>query len=900
MMRVFVKIDKNPCLGGDDVSETVKDLKARISWDDTGFQQGVTSINRQLKVVQSEFKASSAQAGVFGKGTDNLKLKVDSLTKQFDLQKQKVAIYTKSLSDSKTKQEQAAKAVQDTKTKLDQAKAAYDASAQATGKNSTETKKLKTEVQALEKEYKTKQQTLESTTKSVDNNQIKLNQAKAAMAKTEAELKKTTDELEKQGSKWDQLSQKCEAAGNKLKTAGDKISGVGTTMTKGVTAPILGIAAAALKVGNDFEAQMSRVRAISGATGDDFTALRDKARELGRDTAFSAMEAAQGMENLASAGFSTKEIMAAMPGMLDLAASSGEDLASSADIAASTLRGFKLDAENAGHVADVLAKSAADTNAAVYDTGEAMKYIAPVAAGAEWSFESVTAAIGKMADAGIKGSQAGTTLRGAITRLMRPSKQTADAMASIGFTAYDANGKMKPLSQIIGELSDKTAGLSDEEKDFAIASIFGQEALSGMKVLMDAGKGSLDELTKSLENSDGAAGDMAKTMQDNAKSSIEQMTGSLEDAGIAIQESLAPWITKLANKVGELADKFAKMSPEQQEFIIKTAGIAAVAGPALVGIGKITKGVGDLAAGVGKAAGVIKRSSDSGVIMHAKNSAKVIAGWVKMSIAATANGVKIAAQWTAMKIRAAASATAQVVQGTARVVAGWVVMGTQSLIHAAKVAAAWLIAMGPIALVVAAVVALVAAVILNWNKIKSVVGAGVDWISTKFGKFKTDVAAKFNAVKSAITGPIKSAIDTVKRWLNNLKLPAIRIPHIKMPHFRVSGKWDLVPPGLSVPKIGVSWYDRGGVFRDPAVIGVGEKRPEFVGALDDLRYLIRDELQRNIGDGIGGSVGAKIVRLLEALLAKDDGVYLDGRLLYDGISPHMAAAVSKAARRGRG
>lgn len=316
----------------------------------------------------------------------------------------------------------------------------------------------------------------------------------------------------------------------------------------------------AVKTGMDFEAQMSRVKAISGATGSEFESLKQQAIDLGAATSFSATESAQAMENLASAGFSVSEIMDAMPGMLDLAASSGEDLASSADIASSTLRAFGLEASEAGHVADVLAKNAAATNAAVMDTGYAMKYVAPVAHSAGWSLEEVTAAIGKMADSGIKGEQAGTTLRGALVRMMNPTDAMADAMEELGVTFYDSEGKMKSLSTIIDELQTATAGLTEEQRDNKIATIFGTEALSGMKILLSSSKEELDSLTESLKNSDGVAKEMAETMQDNLKGAAEEFMGSLETLGISIyeqvQEPLKNAVSQGTEYINQLTETF--------------------------------------------------------------------------------------------------------------------------------------------------------------------------------------------------------------------------------------------------------------------------------------------------------------------------------------------------------
>lgn len=354
------------------------------------------------------------------------------------------------------------------------------------------------------------------------------------------------------------------------------------TITKGIAAIGIGkLFSEAVKTGMDFEAQMSRVKAISGATGEEFAKLKEQAKQLGADTAFSATEAAQGMENLASAGFSTSEIIAAMPGMLDLAASSGEDLASSADIAASTLRGFGLEASSAGHVADVLAKNAAATNAAVADTGEAMKYVAPVAKSMGIEFEETAAAIGIMADAGIKGSQAGTTLRGALSRIAKPTKAMQETMDSLGLSFYDSNGKMKSLADITEMLETKMAGLTDEQKNQALITLFGQESLSGMMALMDRGSGEVRKLTDEYKNCDGSAKDMAKTMQDNLSGAIEEFGGSVESLGIEIFENIEGPLKKAVrsgttelNKLTKAVknNKIEEIVPEEAVNTVKNLG----------------------------------------------------------------------------------------------------------------------------------------------------------------------------------------------------------------------------------------------------------------------------------------------------------------------------------------
>ncbi|HAQ6565301.1 TPA: phage tail tape measure protein [Enterococcus faecium] len=375
---------------------------------------------------------------------------------------------------------------------------------------------------------------------------------------------------------------------NSMTTAVGKVmQGTGAAMTKYITTPLIGVGVAAAKVGGDFEAQMSRVKAISGATGDTFEQMKQQAIDLGAKTAFSAKESAAGMETLASAGFSAQEIMKAMPGLLDLAAVSGGDVALASENTATALRGFGLEASEAGHVADVFARAAADTNAEVGDMGEALKYVAPVANSMGISLEETAAAIGIMSDAGIKGSQAGTTLRGALSRLARPTKAMQDTMDNLGVSFYDADGKMKPLKTQVELLKKAFEGLTPEQQQNALVTLYGQESLSGMMALIDKGPDSLGKLTKSLKDSDGAADDMARTMQDNMNSSIEQMFGAFESAAIVIQKILAPSIRKVADAISGLVEKFVSAPESTQKLVVAIGAIVAAIGPLIFMIGSV-------------------------------------------------------------------------------------------------------------------------------------------------------------------------------------------------------------------------------------------------------------------------------------------------------------------------
>ena len=312
----------------------------------------------------------------------------------------------------------------------------------------------------------------------------------------------------------------------------------------------------------DFQKEMSNVEATLGPDAFKDTTitmkdLNEKAKQMGAILPASASDAAIAMSNLASAGFSVDEVMSSIEGTLYLATAAQVDMATAAEISASTLRGFGLAAEDAGHVADVLAKLAADTNAAIVDTGEAMKYAAPVAKTMGISMEEASSAIGLMANSGIKGSQAGTTLRGALIRLAKPAKPAIQAMEDLGFSAFDSAGNMKPLGVMMGELNDKTKNLTQEQRSQKIATIFGTEALSGMLALMDAGQPAIDGLTDSLKNADGAAAAMAETQTNNLYGAMQELEGAFETAKINIGEVAAPMITDAIKGIADILPEVA-------------------------------------------------------------------------------------------------------------------------------------------------------------------------------------------------------------------------------------------------------------------------------------------------------------------------------------------------------
>lgn len=289
-----------------------------------------------------------------------------------------------------------------------------------------------------------------------------------------------------------------------------------------------------IKTYMDFEAQMKKVQAISGASGSEFEALTAKAKEMGAATQFSATEAGQALEYMAMAGWKTDDMLSGISGIMDLAAASGEDLGKVSDIVTDALTAFGLKASDSAHFADVLAAASSNSNTNVGMMGETFKYVAPIAGALGYSAEDTAVAIGLMANAGIKGSDAGTALRATMTRLVDPPKDAAQALEALGISVRNSDGTMKPFMQTMKELRSKFSGLSQAEKAQMASSIAGQEAMSGFLAIVNASDSDFDKLTDSIYNADGAAAKMAATMNDNLKGDLKALSSVWESFQLEI------------------------------------------------------------------------------------------------------------------------------------------------------------------------------------------------------------------------------------------------------------------------------------------------------------------------------------------------------------------------------
>lgn len=403
---------------------------------------------------------------------------------------------------------------------------------------------------------------------------------------------------------------------SKIATTGLGVA-VGNAITK-VVDKVGSIGTAAVKVGMNFEAEMSKVASISGATGDEFQKLIDKAKEMGSKTKFSATESAQAMEYMAMAGWKTQDMVDGLKGIMDLAAASGEDLATTSDIVTDALTAFGLKASDSTHFADVLAKASSNANTNVAMMGETFKYVAPVAGALGYSVEDCSVAIGLMANSGIKASQAGTSLRQMLSRLAKPTDEVQSAMDQLGVSLTDSAGNMMSLDTVMSDLRNGFKGLSKAEQAQLATSLAGQEAMSGLLAIVNASDGDFDKLKDSIYNCKDAAANMAAVAQDNLAGQITSLKSKAEGLGIAfygsIQEPLKElasvgvkaledlnnaytsngfvgFINEIGNKVpllqsftdaiAGLAEKTKSMSTDELMNLGKTAAVLAGAGPVI-------------------------------------------------------------------------------------------------------------------------------------------------------------------------------------------------------------------------------------------------------------------------------------------------------------------------------
>lgn len=417
---------------------------------------------------------------------------------------------------------------------------------------------------------------------------------------TEQELKR----LEEQANQSATALQKIGATGEKWKEVGGNIENAGKKLMP-VTATVTALGTVSVKTAADFESSMSKVAAVSGATGSDLEALSKKAREMGSKTKFSASEAAEAMNYMAMAGWKTEDMLSGIEGVMNLAAASGEDLATTSDIVTDALTAFGLSAQDSGHFADVLAAASSNANTNVSMMGETFKYAAPIAGALGFSVEDTAEAIGLMANAGIKGSQAGTSLRTIMTNLSGDVKICGQNIGEVTIATTNADGSMRDLSDILADCRVAFSGLSESEQAAAAEALVGKNAMSGFLALMNASEGDIDKLSGAIDNCNGAAQNMADIMNDNLEGQLTILKSQLQELAISFGEILLPAVKKIVGWIQGFINVLNSLPDGVKETIVTIALIAAALGPVLIIVGKVISAIGTIMTIIPKLASVI-------------------------------------------------------------------------------------------------------------------------------------------------------------------------------------------------------------------------------------------------------------------------------------------------------
>lgn len=427
---------------------------------------------------------------------------------------------------------------------------------------------------------------------------------------------------------------------NTMQKTGKEMGKVGKNLSKKVTAPIVAMGTAAIKIGMDFEQSMSKVKAMSGATSEEMVLLEKAARDAGASTSKSAKDAADALGYMALAGWDSKTSMDALMPILRLSEAGNIDLAKASSLVTDSMSAMGIQVQDLPRYLDIVAQTARSSNTDIDQMAEAYLKVGGTLRGLNVPLEESALALGFLANAGIKGSEAGTALNAVMTNLTAPTGRAKQALEELGFSAFDSEGNFKGLENVLFDLQGKLAGMTKEQRNTYLAMIGGKEHVKDLNALLNGLDDSYDNLTASIKESDGALEDVAKTMQENNKGSLTELMSAIEELGLKIYDILKPAIANIIDAIQGFIDKLNALSPAQQEMIVKIALLVAAIGPALVIIGKLITIVSGAISVFGKLIPIIKLC---GTVIGAINAPIAIA--IAAVAALIAIGVSLWKNW---------------------------------------------------------------------------------------------------------------------------------------------------------------------------------------------------------------------------------------------------------------
>ena len=576
------------------------DVKINIQAETQQFQAAMRQCSAEMKQLSSEYSLAAAQAKLSGSAQDGLRAKVTELTGKVGLQKDIVEKNEAQHAKLKQALEQQ-KSTHDTlKTKVEAAKKAYEESAKATGEDSEQTKKLKAEYEKLQSQLGNTERSIQKTETAITKQEGAVTSSKAKLAELEVQLRNVNAELAR--APFDAYAEKA----NKI---GGTITKVGEAIMPASMATV-GLGTAAVKTAANFDTSMSQVQATMGLTKDSTSklngetvntmdALSKLARTMGKDTKFSASEAADAINILAMAGMDTDDIYSALPATLNLAAAGNIGIAQAADYATGIMSGFGMKTQDASKVADVLAVTASSAKGSVSDFGAGLAQAAGQASITGQSFEDTATALGILGNHNISAAEGGNMLQRVLKNLYQPTSTAKDALDALGVSAYDSEGKARPLQDVLTDLRGKLGELSEEDYNSVMGQIFDTASLRGANFLIQDSGEAFDNLRAKIGGASGAAEKMAEVQQDNLQGQLTILKSQLEELAISFGELLMPKIREVVGKIQDFVDKLNNMDEGQKQAIIRIGLVVAAAGPLLVALGKMIIFTGQVSTQIG-------------------------------------------------------------------------------------------------------------------------------------------------------------------------------------------------------------------------------------------------------------------------------------------------------------
>lgn len=547
----------------------------RVGANTSEFTSQMKSMLTQMKLVTSEYKVEAAQAKALGNQTDLLKAKKTELTSKIKLQTDAIKLQETNLTAQKQKLTELIEKEDKAKQKVAELTKAHEDSVKATGKDSEESQKLNAQLEEAKEAHAKATNAVKKQEDAIAKNTVKLNESKAALTEQNTALKNTEEELTNAGKKWTVFGQEIQTAGSNMDEAGNKTLSLGDVIkanlissaiisgVKELANGIKELAKGAISVGMDFESGMSQVAATMGMTTQEiaggseaYTKLENAAKEAGNTTQFSATQAAEALNYMALAGYDADKAVETLPTVLNLAAAGGMDLATASDMVTDSMSALGDKAGTTESFVDKMAKTSQKSNTSVQQLGEALLTVGGTAKSLAGGVTEANTVLGIFADSGTKGAEGGTALRNVILSLTAPTDTAKKKMQELGLEVFDANGNMRPLNETFQDLNGILGDMTQGEQTEVLNTIFNKVDLKSVNALLANSGERFNELSGYIENSTGAAENMAATMNDNLQGKITILKSGLEGLGIAAYEKfetpLKNAVTNITNVIGDL------------------------------------------------------------------------------------------------------------------------------------------------------------------------------------------------------------------------------------------------------------------------------------------------------------------------------------------------------------